>query len=104
MLDAASERGPLTAALRVPVRYEPPLAPRLHRALTMREWEVVALVALGHGYKDIAARLVPRVSWKTAKRHVEKVADLLPPGLPPLRRIACYAPALLQSRDLEGDA
>lgn len=94
----------MTAALRVPFRYERPPPLELRRRLTMREWEVVALVALGYGYKDIATRLVPHVSWKSAKRHVGKIADLLPCGMPPLRRVLFYAPQLLPMRDFEQDA
>jgi DNA-binding CsgD family transcriptional regulator len=81
-----------------PTEAAPPAAPATPAALallTAREREILALVAEGHGNKEIARRLF--ISERTARTHVSNILRKL--GLPSRTRAA-----LVAVRALDGDA
>jgi DNA-binding NarL/FixJ family response regulator len=59
--------------------------------LTPRQTQIAVLVAQGYEYKEIAALLTPRCSYRTVEAHVAKIADKIPnDGRPPLRRVMLW--------------
>lgn len=65
--------------------------------LSLRKWEIVALLACGREYKAIAAQL--EISWRTVSDHVQQIAERLPTGIAdPRTRVLLYAREMLVMR------
>lgn len=65
--------------------------------LSLRKWEIVAMLARGREYKEIGAQL--GISWRTVADHVREIAEHLPTHMgDPRSRVLLYAREMLAMR------